>query len=424
MAEFKKEEGYTRENAVPDSAKHPSKAIRKKVGNKPRASEFWEEQYLEDYEEEKPVKRKKKNKGRSGCLLLIALFVLALIGFGVYGYSIINEISGDVDFGEEVTISIEQGESPATIAQKLEEAGVIKHDYVFRYYLRYTGKAAKLQYGEFTLTQGDSFDNIIEALSRYVKRDTVTVTFPEGIPALRFAQLMEENGLCTQQEFLDCANGVDGSDFSQYSFWNEIPDNPNLFMRCEGYLFPNTYEFFKDDTVYNYVSTFYAEFDKKFSEGLRSRAAELGMTLEEALTLASFVQEEAGNAESARVSAVFHNRLAENSPFPRLESNVSSYVQNPDDNNYIYNWIAPYYGGWDNIPENIYNAYETYSLTGLPAGPVSNPGLDAIQAALYPDENFLADKYYFFVTDKNGKYYYAKTVSEHQRNVNVAFSVK
>ena len=217
---------------------------------------------------------------------------------------------------------------------------------------------------------------------------------------------------------------ANNGDFSQYEFWKEIPENPDRFMKCEGYLFPDTYEFFVDDSVYNYVDKLYAEFDAKVTPELRQRASDLGMTLEEAITLASFVQEEAGNAEDARVSAVFHNRLAEDSPYPRLESNASSYVQNPEDNNYIYNWIAPYYGGWDNIPENIYNAYNTYELNGLPAGPISNPGIDAIEAALYPDEEYLDGKYYFFVTDKNGVYYYAKTKAEHDANVSKAFSVK
>ncbi len=372
----------------------------------------------------KPEQKPRKRRGPSGCLVLVLIFAALLIGVGVYAYSVINEIAGSDNPGKEVTVTIQQGQGPSTISKTLEDAGVIKRANVFRYYLRFTGDSAKLQYGDFTLKQGDSYDNIIKTLSQYVKRDSVTITFPEGIPAIRYAQLMEENGLCTQQEFLDCANGVDGSDFSQYAFWNEIDDNPDRFMKCEGYLFPNTYEFFKDDTVYNYVNTFYAEFDKKFSQGLRDRAKELNMTLEETLILASFVQEEAGNAESARVSAVFHNRIADGSPFPRLESNVSSPFQNPNDNNYIFNWMAPYYGGWDKIPQNVYNAYNTYELAGLPAGPVSNPGLDAIQAALYPDETYLADKYYFFVTDKNGKYYYAKTMNEHQNNVNVAFSVK
>ena len=352
--------------------------------------------------EQRPRRRR---RGPSGCLIVLLLFVALLIGGGIYGASVIGEIAGKNATTEEVTVTVEQGEGPTTIAKRLAEAGVIKHPTVFRYYLRYKEAAGSLQYGEFTLCKGASYDDIIETMSQYVKRDTVTITFPEGITAQRMAQLMEENGLCTAEEFLACANGEDGSDFSQYEFWNEIP-----------------YEFFLDDTVYNYVNTFYAEFDRQVTPELRQQAADWGFTLEEAITLASFVQEEAGNAEDARVSAVFHNRLAEGSPYPRLESNVSSYVQNPDDNNYIYNWIAPYYGGWDNIPDNIYAAYNTYEKEGLPAGPVSNPGIEAIKAALNPDEEFLAEKYYFFVTDKNGKYYYAKTISEHERNKSIAFS--
>ena len=372
----------------------------------------------ENYEQ----RPRRRRRGPSGCLIVLLLFVALLIGGGIYGASVIGEIAGKNATMEEVTVTVEQGEGPSTIANRLAEAGVIKRPTVFRYYLRYKEAAGSLQYGEFTLYKGQSYDEIIETLSQYVKRDAVTITFPEGLTAQRMAQLMEENGLCTAEEFLACANGEDGSDFSQYEFWTQIPDDEDLFMKCEGYLFPNTYDFFLDDTVYNYVNTFYAEFDRQFTPELRQQAADMGFTLEEAVTLASFVQEEAGNAEDARVSAVFHNRLAEGSPFPRLESNVSSYVQNPDDNNYIYNWIAPYYGGWDNIPANIYAAYNTYEKEGLPAGPVSNPGIEAIKASLNPDEEYLAEKYYFFVTDKNGKYYYAKTISEHERNKSIAFS--
>ena len=194
-------------------------------------------------------------------------------------------------------------------------------------------------------------------------------------------------------------------------------------MRCEGYLYPETYEFYKDDTVYNYVDTFYSHFNSKVTDDLYTRMDELGMSLHDTIVLASFVQEEAGNEENAHVSAVFHNRLAPGSPYPRLESNASSYVQDPDDNNYIYNWIAPYYGGWDNIPAEIYNAYNTYEISGLPAGAISNPGYDAIYAALYPEEPDANGPYYFFVTDKTGRYYYGRTVEEHNQNCSKAWAV-
>ena len=367
-----------------------------------------------------PDQPPRRKKGKAGCLIAL-LVVLALgIALALGAFSVWSDVQGRSG-GQQVSVVVEQGEGTSAIAAKLKQAGVIQYPQVFRYYLKLTGTGSQLQYGSFELEQGQGYESIVEALSQYAQRETVRITFPEGITALRFAQMMEEAGLCTAEEFLQVANE---GDFSQYWFWNEIPDDPNRFMKCEGYLFPETYDFFVDDTVYNYVNKFYAQFNARVTQEMHQRAQELGMTFEEVITLASFVQEEAGNAEDAKVSAVFHNRLAEDSPYPRLESNASSYVQSDADNNYIYNWIAPYYGGWENIPENIYKAYNTYELNGLPAGPISNPGIQAIEAALNPDETYLADKYYFFVTDKNGKYYYAKTKSEHDKNVSIAFSVK
>lgn len=377
-----------------------------------------------DYEDDRGQdygRAPRRRKSRAGCFVVLALFLVLLIGGGIFGAQLIGDIGGAEVTGNQVTLSIAQGSGPSAIAQALKDAGVIKYPQMFRLYVKQKGVAGSLQYGDFTLEQGMPYDDIIQILTTTVKRATTTVTFPEGITAIQFANKMEEAGLCTAQEFLEVANT---GDFSQYGFWDGIPDDADRFMKCEGYLAPNTYEFFNDDTVYNYVDKLYAQFDSEITEELTARMQQLGMTLDETVILASFVQEEAGNDESARVSAVFHNRLAPGSPFPRLESNVSSYVQNPDDNNYVYNWIAPYYGGWDNIPQNIYNAYNTYERAGLPAGPVSNPGAEAIRAALYPDQETLDGGYYFFVTDKNGKYYYAKTLAEHNANCNVAFSVK
>ena len=180
---------------------------------------------------------------------------------------------------------------------------------------------------------------------------------------------MEEAGLCTAEEFLEEANT---GDFSEYTFWQYVPDDadaPNRFMKCEGYLFPDTYEFLTDDTVHHYVATFYAHFDKQFTAEMYRELKKQELTLPEVITLASFVQEEAGNDQDSNVAQVFRNRLAEGSPYPKLQSNTSSYVQSDEDNNYLWNWVAPYYGGWEDIPENIRNAYDTYTCTGLPAGP-------------------------------------------------------
>ena len=179
----------------------------------------------------------------------------------------------------------------------------------------------------------------------------------------------------------------------------------------------------KDDTVHHYVATFYAHFDKQITDAMYKQLDEQGMTLPELITLASFVQEEAGNDQDDNVAQVFRNRLAEGSPYPKLQSNASSHVQSDADNNYLWNWVAPYYGGWDSIPANIRDAYDTYNCTGLPAGPISNPGLAAIRAALDPQCDPEVKDCYFFVTDQNGHYYYAKTYAEHQKNCAEADSV-
>lgn len=362
----------------------------------------------------------RKKGGALKIVLVLLVLLLVIAGGGVWMAK--REIDGGTP-GEEVPVSIQQGSGVSTIANALKEAGVIKFPRLFRWYVGKQGAAAKLQYGEFTLAPGSSYDNLIEVLSEYAKAESVRLTFPEGTTAIAMARKMEDAGLCTAEEFLKEANT---GDFSEYKFWQYVPDDkdaPDRFLKCEGYLFPDTYEFLKDDTVHNYVATFYAHFDKQITDAMYKQLDEQGTTLPELITLASFVQEEAGNDQDDNVAQVFRNRLAEGSPYPKLQSNASSHVQSDADNNYLWNWVAPYYGGWDSIPANIRDAYDTYNCTGLPAGPISNPGLAAIRAALDPQCDPEVKDCYFFVTDQSGHYYYAKTYADHQKNCAEADSV-
>ena len=365
---------------------------------------------------------KPRKKGGALKILLVVL-VLLVLAAGAALLLAKREIYGSGEQEEAVTVEIAQGSGVSTIAKKLQEAGVIRFPQLFRWYVGREGAAAKLQYGEFSLEPGSSYDEIIAALSEYAKAESVRLTFPEGITAIDIAQRMETAGLCTAEEFLEEANT---GDFSAYRFWQYVPDNkeaPGRFMKCEGYLFPDTYEFLTEDTVHNYVATFYSHFDRQFTDEMYKELDKQDLSLSEVVTLASFVQEEAGNEQDSNVAQVFRNRLAEGSPYPKLQSNTSSYVQSDEDNNYLWNWVAPWYGGWDKIPENILNAYDTYSCTGLPAGPISNPGLAAIQAALAPQPDEDVKGCYFFVTDLSGHYYYARTYAEHQANCEKAAQV-
>ena len=361
-----------------------------------------------------------RKKHTAAKILLVLLLVLALAAGGAFWLAK-REITGGAATGQTVTVTVEQGSGVATIANKLEQAGVIRFARLFRWYVGQQGAAAKLQYGEFELEVGASYDDLIAALSVYARAESVRLTFPEGTTAIAIAQKLEEAGLCSAEDFLAEANE---GDFSEYRFWQQIPDDvPGRFMKCEGYLFPDTYDFLVDDSVHNYVATFYAHFDEQITDEMYASMEQQGMTLADLVTLASFVQEEAGNDQDSNVAQVFRNRLADGSPYPMLQSNASSYIQSDDDNNYLWNWVAPYYGGWDSIPAEILAAYDTYSCTGLPAGPISNPGLAAIKAALEPAPDAEAEDCYFFVTDLTGHYYYARTLEEHNANCKTAASV-
>ena len=373
---------------------------------------------------EKPKAKKKERRPRRrvpvGCVILV-IQVMRLY----------DEVDGGSVLGEEQTITVEQGSSVGAIAAQLKEAGIIQYDWLFKEYVQLSGKASGIQYGDFALRSGMDYNSIIQALSQETRRPTTDITIPEGTTAVGVAQIFVDAGLVDSVDtFLSCANGLDGSDFSQYSFWNEIPDNGRL-MKCEGYLFPETYNVYADEDVYYYVDTLYAEFEKQ-TAALADTIAEKGTTLDDVVKLASFIQEEAGvPEEDPKVSACFHNRLESDDPLwaeHKLESNACSYITQDVENNYLWNSPTAEYYGWPEqgaIPEDVLELYDTYRISGLPAGPISCPGYAAIEAALNPDQQFIDEGYFFFVTghpdtDVAGQYFYAKTADEHQANVEKA----
>lgn len=236
--------------------------------------------------------------------------------------------------------------------------------------------------------------------------NTVKVTFPEGFTVLAIAQRLEENGVCSADEFLTaCNTPYDGI---------EIDNADDRVFLLEGYIFPDTYEFYFDSDVQTVLKKFIDNYNSKVTDEIKSRAQALGYTMDEMLTLASIIQKECDEdiAECVNVSSVFHNRLKSPS-FPKLESDVTSF--------YIKKNLSAYLGWQDNVKLEEQNAevqkymqlYSTYYCKGLPAGPICNPGMKAITAAVYPAET----DYYFFLTDaKMENFYYASTIAEHNVN--------
>ena len=226
---------------------------------------------------------------------------------------------------------------------------------------------------------------------------TVWVTFPEGKTVLQIAQLLEENGVCGAADFLQAVQESD----ADYAAALRGQDRPFLL---EGYVFPDTYEFYEHESATTALSRFLSNANRKLTDERVARAAELGYTMDEIVTLASIIQAEAGvPVEMPKVSAVLHNRLQRGM---KLQCDVT-YI-------YLEKTVVPYLcpDGWDDeVYEKYADLYYTYRVDGLPLGPICNPGSEAITAALYPEQS----DNLFFVTDADGNYYYAKTYEEHQR---------
>lgn len=234
---------------------------------------------------------------------------------------------------------------------------------------------------------------------------TVNVTIPEGYTVLEIAELLETSNVCSAVEFLNACNTVPAG----YEDLLSGSDTEGRVFLLEGYLFPDTYNFYKGSSVSTVIDTMLKNTLSKLTDTYYDRATELGYTMDEVLTFASVIQGECSiSSEMANVSAVFHNRLENSGSFPYIGSDVTRhYIEDEVMERYISQTGMDY----DTLFGN-YCTNDSYDLktSGLPIGPINNPGLSAIEAALYPGDT---DALYFF-TDPDGNFHYNSSFSAHQ----------
>ena len=359
-------------------------------------------------ENQKGARRRKKKSKWTFVFMWVIIFTVCAFGIAVFAINAVNDILG---FGKEDSlkeVTVEKGMSIAEIAQLLEDEGVIEQSSTFVLYSKFRNRSGIIQAGDYVLNSNMGYDTIIAAMQKgNNEKEVVTLTFYEGMSALDIANLLGEKGVCDRDEFLDL---VDTASFD-YEFENMIPENELRFRKLEGYLFPDTYQFFLDENPYSVLKKFVRNFNDKVFSTVYEDIRNAGMTLDEAVTLASVIQKEASlKDEMYTVSSVFNNRLKNpDAGLPSLQSDVTK--------DYVEDDIKPFHTKQN---QAMYDAYNTYVCRGLPVGPICSPGIEAIKAAANPEET----NYYYFVTDANGKYYYSVTYDEHLRNVRIASSVK
>ncbi len=286
-------------------------------------------------------------------------------------------------------VLLHPGYSTRRIAHELESAGVIRNADAFIFW-HYFHRKHSLKAGEYLF---EKTSNAIDIHKRLVRGDIYvhTVVIPEGFTMFDIAQAIQDAGLGTSQDFLNVAT----SDTAL------IADLDPEAKTLEGYLFPNTYEFTRTQTMQEMAAAMVKQF--------RQVAREIGLvsteqaSMHQTVTMASIIEKETGTPEERPlVASVYYNRLAKN-------------VALQADPSVIYAELlqGSYSGALHHADMQFKSAYNTYTHPGLPPGPIANPGKTSLEAAMHP----AVTDYFYFVADGNGHHRFAHTLEEHNRNV-------
>ena len=358
---------------------------------------------LELKEKRKKGKRRKKTHGRLIFALIMVTLVISVAVLGaVAAITITKEILGMGRSDTQFSVEIPQNSGTEAIADILQREGIIENPTLFRIVSKLKGADGTYIAGSHKLNPNMTYSDIIEALQEEAinPREFVNITFPEGIRLIDAASKLEENGVCSADEFIRVFNSTTfGFDFEK-----QVKASSKKFYKMEGYFFPDTYQFYLEEDPKNVAKKVCKNFEYKVTPDMYGRMEDLGLSLDETITLASIVQSEASDAYDMKlVASVFHNRLNNPDKFPLLQSDPTS--------NYSEEVIAE---NLEIYSQAMCDAYDTYVGGGLPPGAICNPGLDAINAVLYPRET----NYYYFCSDlSTGEFFFAETLDEHEANL-------
>ena len=300
-----------------------------------------------------------------------------------------------------VLFTISTGASMSDVAQKLKNQGLIHTTFGIKLLADFSSVTSRIQSGEYVLDRSMSAQDILDVITRPTASSrVVTATLIEGMTLEEYAQTLQTGGVIDSADsFLyECRNIQAYTDFY---FIPPLSEINNLRYAMEGYLFPDTYEFYVGSSNQTVIKKLLKQLDTVYIAQYTEQAEKLGMTMHQVLTLASIIEKEGRGEDMEKISAVFHNRLARGM---RLETDVT--VQ------YALGVKRLVLTAEELKADSPYN---TYVNEGLPVGPICNPGKSAIRAALYPDEEIQKGGYlYFTLTDPyTGEVAFSKTYEEH-----------
>ncbi len=352
--------------------------------------------------------------------IIIALVALVIVvGAGLFAYRVFSGIGGiegavrtgvsqmDTPVSDDTTrvnYTVQSGRSAAQIGDELQTLGLIRSSLAFRTIVEARGVGNRIEAGNYQLSPSMTTNEIVAILSKGATRTGIIVTIPEGWRAEQAAQRVEATGIAQTDEILGLVRAGAGSALP-------LIEQPPAGISLEGYLFPDTYEVAKGATARTLTEMMVRQFDKAVSPKLRQQFTTNGLTLHQAVTVASIVEREAAiAAEQPIIASVYLNRLRRNMPL-QADPTVQFAVANA-------NMVeALGYGFWKRelTRDDLRNLspYNTYVQRGLPPGPICSPGLAALEAVGNPAQT----EFLFFVAKGDGSHVFSKTDTEHAANV-------
>ena len=435
------------EPAAPQEAFPAEEEIPVALGEEPEAApkamlqeEIPEEADLDSYEEENIVvldqKKRRPRINRDGgwlgflyslphlavTFVWVAIIVMIAVPLGRLLWMGVADVMAFGKEAHEATVTIEADDTAEDIANKLGEAELVRYPKLFQKFAELTHKAERVDPGTYTLNAYLDYNAMLRnMINRGPAQEIVTVMFPEGYNCAQIFAKLEENGVCTVAELEEYAAT---GELDEYWFLEGVERGHKYCL--EGYLAPDTYEFYTDDDPGRVIEKFLNAFDARFTDKMRDELVQMQeryakalakngysqsyidshpLTLHKVVTLASIVEKETANDnESYTIASVFYNRLTDPNDHPYLGSDAT-----------VYYAIGDYFMESGELTADAIafdSPYNTRSSTGLPPGPICNPGAYSLYAALEPDETTY---YYFIYSSKEGKHLFSSTLKEHEQ---------
>ncbi len=329
-------------------------------------------------------------------LIISAVVIIALIAAVIFVYTKINNDINGSESGEgtEYTLVIEPQDFEYEVSKKLSDNNIVVDDSVWTMWMDSHYPNFTYINGEYYLNSNMSYEEIAQKLQNPdISHQVVSVAIPEGYNVFDIAETLEENGICPKEDFYAAVSTTDGYDYEWLADFSK--DRENIGFILEGFLFPATYDLGMNTDAKVVVDKMLAAFDDRLSDDMLNYCEKNNMTLYEFITLCSVVQEEALTKSSAEnIASVLINRLEKGT---RLQCDVT----------YYYAKKLLDYG----FSKETYDSYYTYRCPALPSGPITNSGMDIVNAVInHPDTDYM-----FFFSDLNGEFHFAETGEEFER---------